>query len=171
MGNSAKRDAKVMKDRERERDACQLRKAGFSFADIAKRIGVADRSVAYNIVKRAMASIPVEAVEELRAHEMERLDDATRAIWMRVAKGDHDAINVYLRISDRRCALLGLDRVRETKGEVDVTLNGGPTPAGAAALMRELFGGVSRNAADDQPKQTPGEHAGSADAPGGAPEE
>lgn len=54
-----------------------------------------------------------EPADDLRRLELSRLDEALRAIWPKVKKGDLFAIDRYLKISERRAKLVGLDSKTE----------------------------------------------------------
>lgn len=94
---------------ERQAEALQLRKQGQSYDEIAEALGYADKTGAYKAVKAALGAILAPAVEELRDVEGQALDVAQEAIWGKVLKGDLSAINTFLRISERRSRLFGLD--------------------------------------------------------------
>ena len=64
------------------------------------------------VVKRKLTELAQESaltVEELRAHENERLDDAVRKLYPLMEDGDLKAINLFLKVSERRAKLNGLD--------------------------------------------------------------
>lgn len=88
-------------------------------------MGLANAGVVSNMIKRALASIPSEAVEEHRKVEGERLNKAWKAISKRAFKGELTAIDSMLRIMDRRAKLLGLDA--PSKNQTELTgPDGGP---------------------------------------------
>lgn len=64
-------------------------------------------------LKLALADLIQETLEEsqaVRALELDRLDEMYAAIHPKLSKGDFQAIDRALRISQRRAALLGLDQ-------------------------------------------------------------
>ena len=63
---------------DREAQALDLRKAGASFAAIAKQLGYANKGGAHKAVTRALARVPNEAAVDMRAMDRERLD---RLLW------------------------------------------------------------------------------------------
>jgi hypothetical protein len=74
------------------------------------------------IVKQRLSSLTQESqltVEELRAHENERLDDAVRKLYPLMEDGNIKAINLFLKVSERRAKLNGLDA--PTRVAVDAT--------------------------------------------------
>lgn len=112
--------------------AARLRATGMSYREIAAKLEYADESGAHRAVSRALAAVPVEAVNELRAIECERLDELTRRLWdvlnTRYPLLNPDVelvgpdgkpvadpapilavVDRLLRISERRAKLLGLD--------------------------------------------------------------
>jgi DNA-binding CsgD family transcriptional regulator len=92
----------------RKQEALTMRLAGLSNRTIATRLGVHPSTV-YAWIKDAIAAIPKEEADELRALELERLDAMFYAIWRDVIAGDTKAIDVGLRIMTRRAHLLNLD--------------------------------------------------------------
>jgi hypothetical protein len=74
--------------------------------------------------------------------ELERLDSYLVGLEPRIAKGDHQAVNSAVRISERRSRLLGLDVV-PPKEE-------GRDPADLSALMAFLTGNGHGNGARTQ---------------------
>lgn len=61
--------------------AARLRATGTSYKVIASQLGYEGASGAYKAVQRALAAVPVEDVNELRAIECERLDVLTEKLW------------------------------------------------------------------------------------------
>lgn len=97
---------------ERRRAAVQLRMQGKTWQEIADQLGYKGKGNAYNDIKRALEkavadlAIPLEGYRQL---ELDRLDAMQNALWPAVLKGDTKAIEVSLRLMDRRAKLLGLD--------------------------------------------------------------
>jgi len=104
---------------EKEAQVLSLRRLGFTFDQIAKQLGYASSSGAYNAYRRACLKIIYEEVEETRKMEMDRLDNAQMRIMTGVNNGNIAAINTLLRIMERRARLLGLDQ--PMKAQVEVT--------------------------------------------------
>jgi hypothetical protein len=95
---------------DRERQVLELRRAGATFDDIAVRLGFANKSGAWQAYKRALDRTLVDAgADELRAIEADRLDRLQQRVWVLALGGDLPAVNVMLRIMERRARLLGLD--------------------------------------------------------------
>ena len=105
---------------ERARKAMVLRAARVSYDNIARQLGYANRSSAFNAVKRELARIPREAAKELRLSELESLDNAERAIATLVASGNLQAIDRMLRIKDARAKLAGLYEEAPDTGVAEV---------------------------------------------------
>jgi hypothetical protein len=94
---------------ERWAKALSLRKAGASYDQIARQLGYADASGAYLAVQKALLATIQEPADELRQMEIERLDMICLAIVAEVKKGHLGAIDRWLKVSERRAKLLGLD--------------------------------------------------------------
>ena len=103
---------------ERQQIALSLRKSGASFRAIAAHIAAAPGNEKYD-ERRAHADVTacLKVINEktaldteaYRSLELERLDTAQLAIAKKVQSGDLGSIDRWLRISERRSALLGLD--------------------------------------------------------------
>ena len=91
--------------------AVQLRMAGASYRTIAQKLGVSHVQ-AFKDVRAALKTTRVElteTTEEMITLEYARLEAATLAIAERVMKGDLKAIDCWIRLSESRRRLLGLD--------------------------------------------------------------
>lgn len=88
--------------------ATMLRLAGLTYAQIGEKLGVSD-DTARLAVKRHLDRAEVWSAAELRRVENARLDRAQAAIWAKVVGGDITAVHAFLRISERRARLNGLD--------------------------------------------------------------
>lgn len=103
--------------RERELQALELRKAGFTFDRIAQQLGISQPG-AYKAVKRALSRLTAqtdEAADEVRRLELERLDGMLPVMWTQAKQGNQGAVDRVLRIMERRARLLGLDAPAEVK--------------------------------------------------------
>ena len=94
--------------REREARALQLRKAGASFEQIGRALGVSTPR-AWRIFQRGLARVVHEPAEELRQLEALRLDGLLTAMWPHAMAGKGWAVDRVLAIMQRRARLLGLD--------------------------------------------------------------
>lgn len=88
--------------------ATMLRLAGLTFHDIGERLGVSD-DTARLAVKRHLDRAEAWSAAELRKVGNARLDRAQAAIWSKVLHGDLAAVQAFLRLSERRARLNGLD--------------------------------------------------------------
>jgi len=94
---------------DRQRQAVQLRLHGHTFQTIADRLGYANRGTAQKAFMAGLERWGRQDVAELREVEVARLDSYLASIAPQVAKGSLLAIDRAVRISERRCKLLGLD--------------------------------------------------------------
>lgn len=96
---------------ERRIDALEMRKMGYSYRKIGQKLGVS-ANTAHQDVKKSLeilAKQSNESADQLRHMELERLDIAMNAIGTLVRQGNLGAIDRWLKISERRSKLLGLD--------------------------------------------------------------
>ena len=93
---------------EKQALALEMRREGRTYGEIAQVIGCS-KTMAFKHISAALKAIVQPGVEALRELENERYDVALRAIWPKVASGDLDSLHAFIRLSQRRCALLGLD--------------------------------------------------------------
>jgi AraC-like DNA-binding protein len=100
--------------------ALKLRQAGTSYEEIAQVVGYRSASGAYNAVRSAMKKTLQEPADELRRVELARLDAAQAGIWSKVLAGDIKSIHAFLKISERRSRLLGLDAPVVLDGSLNV---------------------------------------------------
>lgn len=102
-----------LKAKQRQAEALELRKAGLTYEEIAKRIGYGSRTAAYNAVKRALTELAEEtsaSADRLRELENSRLDRLHTIAWQQAVEAkDLTAIDRAVRISERRAKLYGLD--------------------------------------------------------------
>ena len=110
--------AKKLELAERRQTALSLRKSGASFRAIAAHISTIPGNEGYSEgrahadVSACLKEINEKTsldTEEYRSLELERLDTAQLAIAKKVQAGDLGAIDRWLRLSERRSKLLGLD--------------------------------------------------------------
>lgn len=127
-------NAKDINSRERMNLALSLRKAGATLDQIAKQCSYGSRASAHKAIKRAMAELPRENAQELRDLEVARLDELLLAYWQR-AKKDINAAHLCLKISERRCRLLGLDLEPMAPGQPETIIR--EVPVGYLANLLE----------------------------------
>jgi hypothetical protein len=89
--------------------AVELRTAGRTYDQIAAELGFANRGTVYRVVANALETQTVEAVENLRCLEVERLDALQLAVWQKAMDGDVPSAAVAIRVIMERCRLLGLE--------------------------------------------------------------
>lgn len=94
---------------------------GKSLRTIEKELGVPRATVA-RYRDKALESIAIPTVDAARKEELGRLDILVEAVWSLAETGDNTAIANYLKISERRAKLLGLDKPIEiSQTVVEVT--------------------------------------------------
>lgn len=118
---------------ERRAKAFALRKMGFSYLAIAKKLECSEGTV-FNDVHAVLKDLAKQASEdaaEYRAMELERLDAALNAIHAQVKTGHLGAITVWLKIIEKRAKLMGLDMASalEISGP-----GGGPVPIATISM-------------------------------------
>lgn len=98
----------------KDAECAELRAKGYTYPQIARERKCA-ASTAYAAVQRAIAAVPVEAVNELRQIECDRLDLVIARLWdiandHGVAANDTiSALAGIMRASESKRKLLGLD--------------------------------------------------------------
>jgi hypothetical protein len=118
----------------RRREVLRLRRAGATYTDVAETLRERhgtdalpngwDRAYAAKDVSRELQklrSVNTETAEDLRALEVERLDEMLNGVWTNATGGDTDAVSAALRIQKRRAKLLGLDAAERV--EIDQNVN------------------------------------------------
>ena len=86
----------------------ELAGEGLTYAEIADRVGFADKSAARKAVVAALTAREAESVDSLRESELLRLDQLQLASWDMAMEGDPKAVDRILRIITLRAKLLGL---------------------------------------------------------------
>jgi len=92
-----------------ERDVCDLRTQGLTYAEIAEGLNLSGKAQAYRLCQRALRRVPFESVIELRQIEGQRLDRITVVLWPQVLGGNLNAIQTILKVMERRARLFSLD--------------------------------------------------------------
>ena len=110
-----------MEIQERRKKALTLRLGGATYAEIGDALGVSNWT-AWQDIHKSLADIPKAEADQLREEEVARLDRMQRAVWGDALKGDLKAMQMVVKIIDRRAKLLGLDAPQqvELSGEVDL---------------------------------------------------
>jgi hypothetical protein len=95
-----------------------MRIAGFTWDQIARQLGYADKSAACRDVGRALERNQAElkqTTDELRALEAARLDRLQVGLWPAAAQGEVKSAGVVLQIIAQRIKLLNLDASEEER--------------------------------------------------------
>lgn len=87
----------------------ELRKTGLSLRAIGKKMGVCHETVR-KYLQDAGRAILLPGVEEYRKLEDERLDAMLEALMPTISKGEPRAIEVGIKLLERRAKLHGLDK-------------------------------------------------------------
>lgn len=95
--------------------AVELLTAGYSYDEIAREVGYANRGSAHRAVSKALTEHEIEAVNELRAKEFKRLDALYSTFWPEARDGDPSAAEVLLRITEQRARLYGIREINPPK--------------------------------------------------------
>lgn len=90
-------------------DALRLRSQGKTYAQIAEIQGTT-KATAYNRCQRALAAIPLEAVEEYRTIQREQLDHLMASWLPEALAGNPKAAEIVLKIIEKRSKLEGTDQ-------------------------------------------------------------
>ncbi len=142
----------------RDAEAANLRVRGWTYAEVAAEVGFASPGAAHDAVSRSLAEsvrVPVQQAREIAAHHLDQLAfeawklvksrhiavSGGRAIYLDDGepvvdvKPVVDALNVLVRIEERRAKLLGLDAPRQVVTNV---ITEDVVDAAIAELEREL---------------------------------
>lgn len=106
----SKTSPRMMKAVERQRQALELRMAGYTYDVIAEQIGYADGGSAYKAVMLGIQKTLQEPADEVRKIEVARLDKLLAGIYLQAKQGNLPAMDRVLKVMERRDKLLGLDR-------------------------------------------------------------
>jgi len=82
---------------------------GKSLRTIERDMGIPRATVA-RYRDKALTRIEAPIIEHARTVELDRLDMLIEAVWDNAMTGDKDAIASYVKLSDKRAALLGLNK-------------------------------------------------------------
>lgn len=100
----------------RRTKATELAFRGMTYQAIADELGYANRGTVHRIVQNALYVNQVESIDEHRLLELARLDDMHQVLWPKAMNGDVAAVNTLLKISERRCRMLGFVGYGTTSG-------------------------------------------------------
>ena len=93
---------------QRAAKAAEMRIQRYSWDTIARELGYKNGDTARKSIRRYTQQLPMEAMEELRIHELQSLDLAEQALADRIRNGDIKAIEAMLKIKHHRARLAGL---------------------------------------------------------------
>ena len=130
----------------RRAEALAYKLAGLPNAQIAERMGVSESGV-IDLINRTLERATNKAAEEMRDIENARLDRAQAAIWTKVLAGDTKAVDTFLRISQRRARLNGLDAPTSINLSVSVRQE---MEAALATLENVVLGQVISSSTDEE---------------------
>lgn len=108
MSKTSAAKARMLKHQEQ---ALLLRRSGLSFSAIGQRLGLS-KSRAHALVQMGLEDAREQVAahsDQLRTEEVSRLDGMLSKIYAKAARGDLQAIDRVLKISERRARLFGLD--------------------------------------------------------------
>lgn len=103
---------------ERMRQALELRLAGATYEAISTQLGYAGPSGAHKAVQTALASRMNEQAPDVVQTEVARLDALLTGLWAKARRGDVQAVDRVLRISERRMQLLASVPAEKSTSEV-----------------------------------------------------
>lgn len=107
MRGEGREKAKII---ERQINALELRKAGYTFREISKRLGISLGQAANDVngeIQR-LVDIKDSSAAELRQMELERVDRAIRGIMPFVEAGSAPHVMAFVKCIEQRAKLLGL---------------------------------------------------------------
>ena len=110
----------------RQETALDLRISGLSYRAIGSKLSVSHETVRQDVEEELerLASLRVEKTDVLRELELQRLDKIIESLDSWVSSGNVGAVNAWLKASERRAKLLGLD----APVKQDITSNGETIP-------------------------------------------
>lgn len=110
-GKQSKASAARLKGQENRVKALELRKSGASYRQIGEALGISMQRAHQLVMDELdrLAQLRLGNVDELRRLELERLEMASIPVVAKLKKGDLKAAMVWIKLSERRCKLLGLD--------------------------------------------------------------
>lgn len=102
-------DEKRAEEQEKRRaEIYSLTLAGYTQEQIAERFKVSQMEISHTL-QRMFDSSPETTVQQMRTIENARIDRAQQSIWTDVLRGDHKAIATFIRLSERRSRINGMD--------------------------------------------------------------
>ena len=116
-----------------------MRRAGMSTSEISRELQISEVSVNRHtrIIRQEWMDQTGEDYRVLVAEANARYEEAHRAIWPLVKKGDKDAFANWLKLEERRARLLGLDH-SDKVAEARLAIEAAKLDLLANALARAL---------------------------------
>lgn len=108
-GESMTSPRRIKAVEEKQLQALEYRKMGYTYAQIAEAIGMNSAQAAHYAIMSALTRIIREPAEDVLKLDLERLDALFSKPYQNALQGDLMALNVCLGIMARRAKLLGLD--------------------------------------------------------------
>lgn len=135
-----------LRARERQREALQLRIAGWTFEQIGSHLTIS-RQAAHRLVARALGDISTQIKEEadhLRARQLAEIGAVKEALLPAATRGDTKAAQTLARLWEREAHLAGLDVQPGVKDGptvivIDPRLADGSLPPGADVVEGEVI--------------------------------
>lgn len=122
---------------EKARKAMEMRAAGATYAQIAKRLGYAGPGPVYGLLKRYLDRVHVEGVAEMRLVQLDRLHTMLMSVWPKVVDPSHpqslQALDRALSVTDRITRLYGLENMAGDETTEGVTVTNSVTVGGSTA--------------------------------------
>lgn len=111
---------------ERHVRAFELRKQGYSYRDIGAALGVSGKT-AFEDIRMVLAELAAQRLASAAEYvtlELEHLDMAQQSLYQHLDSGDPQIINAWVKVSESRRKLLGLDAQPGAVllGDLDITL-------------------------------------------------
>jgi hypothetical protein len=110
-GKQSKASAARLKGSENRNRALELRKSGASYRQIGEALSISMQRAHQLVMDELdhLAQLRLRNVDELRRLELERLEMASIPVVAKLKKGDLKAAMVWIKLSESRRKLLGLD--------------------------------------------------------------
>lgn len=136
MATSGKFSGPALTLAQRRYAAMKLRQQGFDFYQVAEEMKVRfpelqgtdgspgyDALAAWNDVNQMLANFREELREsapDVVMLESQRLDEMTRSLWPKVVAGRERAIELVLKIQERRAKMLGIDSATQVDWKIEI---------------------------------------------------
>jgi hypothetical protein len=129
---------------DRAYDAHQLRLTGLDWPEIAGRVGYLDGRIASMAVTAFLQKTAAEQAHDHRRQalhlELARLDQLQSAFYPAAMAGDIAAANVVLKVINRRCSVMGFDKVDDDLTGTARTIVVGGNSEEYIASLKSLIG-------------------------------